>query len=1215
MGSKQPRSPQPVLWKSIDTALGAFSTDSLLAVLTAAVDAPACAAWYRHLLLLWTRIVKCPARAGVQARAADVPALLQAAVRAAPELPVLGHRPPCDPRQEVRFPIAGSRLRVHPGDLEHPPLFLRCLVSAADVLDPLVHQRYGFNFSDVMELALRHSDATVRLLAPAWPPPAATGQDPDPGCEALTDAEVDAARAVLASDLTTTAAGCRAPDRAAAALQWLTADASDLLAHGGPDECLPGRVLQVTAHGRRIPVPAAVVLSALGAAVGEVIGQMAPDGRTLQELQRRTVERLGDLLNLPAWPDQPPSPWLVDGPRMSIAVVSSLGPGLSTAVEQARETLGSAEPDRARVVVYGGPGILGREVITDTAYVHVEELAEILTGLEGDHTALACFLLELTEHPSVTGIAYLDLLDAWQMWRDRHGSLLPPGPDRDDIAFIPTYPAEPTWDRAAAWEAIDTVLSAAGMPPALGWRAARLLEAGQADLFDSGIAVMASADPPLVILARDPGPGAQGPDIDTLVGIADGLRITLTSHPNLAEHFRLPGDVPLTLLLTPGTAQIPPRDPQTSPDPDVTGIAFAVDAEHAAIALDLGPGLLECFAGDGHDGHPFLGRVLHHLVARLRTERGGRPGVDLGGFMAAWETADPVGTLNAVETWDPALAVRDTLPRGPYLRTRVLRTVAAEVRARGIPTGSYHNRAALPVCAQLLDVLESVLANHVRSYPPELAIEVARRLNAAQAARILHDRRVGASLAGPWAGNWQQEAMDPDRIAVTYALQILLETALAGPPAGDRPLDVLAVAELVDLTELMAITGITSVAAGRTLHGLTVDIDASGLFSVEDRVRQDETRQLGHLGLNIGAYQHALRALHVARQERSTPNLVDPAALFESDARTPHRFTGLQAPRGSGLTKADRLLKDQWGCGFDAIAAVLGTAVDWPADPDGLARVTADDLVAAAEQWSGLPATEIHAALRTLILTPGQLTDAREHFYTEVERRHRLVLRPLIDLGGQLIVMPWLVAAAQRVHGAYAADARLPHPEVPDNVRQAMSVYRQQLEKQLERDLHDVAHALGLPHCFQFLKEAATAAGIPELEGEVDLLVADPATSRLWVCEAKMPHRAFSPHTLLQHLQRFTDRGKGYTDKLLAKTRTIQQHADAAARACGVTEPRRWKAIPLFVTRAVEPAAFTTAPPVAFTVSEHLAAVFIHPSDPLPGYTVGAGRGIVEGSE
>lgn len=1207
MTSQQPPSPRPVLWKTIDTALRAFSTDSLLAVLSAAVDAPACAGWHRHLLLLWTRTLKRPARAGVQVRAADMPALLQAAVRAAPELPVLGHRPPCDPRQEVRFPIAGSRLRVHPGDLEHPPLFLRCLASAADVLDPLVHQRYGFTFSDVMELALRHSDATVRLLAPAWPP--AASEEPEPGYEAPTDTEVEAAQAVLARDLTTTAAACAAPDRAAGALQWLTADASDLIAHGGPDEPLPGPVLQVTAHGRRIPVPAAVTLSALAAAVGQLIGQIAPDGTTLQELQRRTVERLGDLLGLPSWPDQPPSPWLVDGPRMSIAVVSSLGPGLSTAVEQAREALGSAEPGRARVVVYGGPGILGREVITDTAYVHVEELAEILDDLEGDHTALACFLLELTEHPSVTGIAYLDLLDAWQMWRDHHDCLLPPGPDRDDIAFIPAYPAEPTWDRAAAWEAIDTVLTAAGLPPALDWRAARLMEAGQADLFASGVAVVACADPPLVVLVRDPGPGAQGADLDTLVGIADGLRITVTSHPALAEHFRLPGRVPLTLLLTPGTAQIPLQDPPISPDPDVTGIAFAVDAEHAAITLDLGPGLLGCFAGDGQDGHPVLGHVLHHLVARLRTERGDRPGVDLAGFMTAWEAADPVGTLNAVETWDPALAVRDTLPRGPYLRARVLRTVAAEVRARGIPPGTYHDRAALPVCAQLLDVLESVLADQVGSYRSELTMEVARRLNAAQADRILHDRRVGASLAGPWAANWQQEAVAPDRIAVTYALQILLETALAGPPAGERPLDVLAVAELVDLAELMAITGMTAVAAGRTLHGLTVDIDASGLFSVEDRVRQDEAEQIGYLGLDIGAYQHALRAQHVARQERATLVLVDPAALFEFDARTPHRFTGLLAPRGSGLAKADRLLKDQWGCGFAAIAAVLATAVDWPADPDGLARATADDLATAAEQWSGLPASEINAALRTLILTPGQLIDTREHFYTEVERRDRLALRPLIDLGGQLVVMPWLVAAAQRVHGAYAADARLPHPEVPDNVRQAMSVYRQQLEKQLERDLHDVAHALGLPHCFQFLKEAATAAGIPDLKGEVDLLIADPATSRLWVCEAKMPHQAFSPHTLLQHLRRFTDRGKGYTDKLLAKTHTIQQHADAAARACGVTEPRSWKAIPLFVTRIVEPSAFTTAPRAAFTVPEHLTAILTRADDPLPGYVLHGSEG------
>jgi hypothetical protein len=45
-----------------------------------------------------------------------------------------------------------------------------------------------------------------------------------------------------------------------------------------------------------------------------------------------------------------------------------------------------------------------------------------------------------------------------------------------------------------------------------------------------------------------------------------------------------------------------------------------------------------------------------------------------------------------------------------------------------------------------------------------------------------------------------------------------------------------------------------------------------------------------------------------------------------------------------------------------------------------------------------------------------------------------------------------------------------------------------------------------------------------DLPGEVDLIVADTAEHRLWVCEVKDPEGAFAPAALGRHIERFTRR-------------------------------------------------------------------------------------------
>lgn len=116
MAVKPPISAQHrhVQWKVIDGALAGFSTDSLLELLRAALDSPACARFHDHLLLLWTRVARGPGRTGARVVARDLPALMQAALHAAPGRGVMTDREPNDPRAQVCIAVAGVSWRVHP---------------------------------------------------------------------------------------------------------------------------------------------------------------------------------------------------------------------------------------------------------------------------------------------------------------------------------------------------------------------------------------------------------------------------------------------------------------------------------------------------------------------------------------------------------------------------------------------------------------------------------------------------------------------------------------------------------------------------------------------------------------------------------------------------------------------------------------------------------------------------------------------------------------------------------------------------------------------------------------------------------------------------------------------------------------------------------------------------------------------------------------------
>ncbi|MBK3647268.1 hypothetical protein [Streptomyces sp. MBT33] len=1200
----------------LDQALELYSSASVLTLLRAALESPGCARFHEHLLLIFARSLAAPARDGRAATVRDLPVLLHAALQAA-RRGITTHRFPNSPADAVRFTLKGRRYLVHPGDLDHPLPVLRSLRDTADAVDDHLIQVRGFGIDDVLELALRHTDHTVACLAAAWPP--ADEAEPMRGqitCE-VSGAEITAAAGLGIDHLTTAAADD--PERTTAALAYLTRNLNELPLLYDPGLPLLGPTLLISDGERTVPVPASTALEAVTAAAADLLDAHPAPPEALMRLRRRAATRVAGLLGLDHAPAEPEEVCRISSlsHRLEIAIVATLGDDLAVLVEKARTELSSAPAGTGRLVIYAGPRFLGREVITDTLYVHVEELTEIFSAAGGDLTKVALWVLELTEHPGCDAVAYYDVLDAWTAWSMK-ATLLPPGPAGEGGVVVEPCGWDVSWERAALWARTDDLLAATGLPPAIDWADCRLAAASEGDgqwadlrqrLNEGIVKACISTHPPLVIVATLDCDERALLDEASLAGLADGIRGTLAADASLTQHSTLPDRRPVLLHLT---ETLQPHRPAADLAPEVPDDALALqiglDEEAARIDLVLDPLFLARFT---EDGHRVLGLVLNHTIGRLRTAHGAKNGLNQADFSNAWDAAVPILTWYAGDPYAPPPAPHHYLPSStPHVRVRALRVAADAVRAAGLPAGTFTGREAVGReghASQLLTALEDGLTGQLRAHRPDLVPALVRHLNAALATRTEGRRESLTGLVHAGGKPWQEEAerRESDGAAITTALQLLIQQALITPPAGDKPTDLIALAELTALAELLLRTALVAIPASRGLHPATLTVHPSGVFTLDGATTTSGADSPEHLGLDIAAYRNAQEQAWFARARQSHPQPLAPEELFTArrGGRTPIAFTRLNPPPGSTLTQADRDLTACWGCGLDGLAAVLATAADWPTRPDGTAFTSRQDLAREAAAWSQLPETQTRAAVDQLVLDPANAAGSLDHAYAEVERRIRPTTHPLIAHDDGIIIAPWLVHTSQQLYAAGLADGRLPRPDAPAKVTGLLERHRQQQNNQLETDLAQAAARAGLPHLSRLDRGPAAAADIPGLPGEVDLLVADPR-GRLWVIEAKNPQRAVGIHKVAQNLGRFT----GYRKKLLAKAEVIRAHAAAAARACGVQTARDWTVTPLFVTRNIDPAAFTTDPQIAFTTIDHLAALLADGTEPKAGWNQSPAR-------
>jgi hypothetical protein len=1226
---------EAVEWARIDRCLARFDAGPLAVLLAAAADSPGGGHRLPSLTVLWLRCLARPPAGAVSASPAHLPQLLAAARAAAPQLRVLEDCRPADPRLLVRFPAAGQRARVHPGSLLNPVLTLRSVAATAEAIDDFVLGCHGFRLTDLLEVALRYCDHRMAVLAGAWPDSGLALDRPDPPGEELrararriartpvtvTGAEVSAA-ASAGGEPGDWIAVCEYPDRAAAAWRWATRPAAEVVVDLFPGAERLGALLAAGALGRDWPVPAALVVSAVAVAAAVLAQEAASDeqsARRMQEVtERRVLAAFGHRVVPAPVPDPqaeaagsfplPGAPVAVIVPASRHAFVTGLASGLDRdsldrSLRAAAAAVGEITPDMIqaaddtfdpsgslyRLVIHGGPVPGPAPAHRGTVWVHVDDLIaaaldadQAVTGESIGRDLLWQFLDELTSMPGVDELAAWDFTDIWELWLNT-GVLNPGG--RTGITLYPVgVPDQESWERSAAWEPLETVLTAAGMPPSWDWKFARLDEPGQATTGQYGHVFLLLADPPLVLHVQlEMNLASLGIDPAFAVGVAEGIRQTVHANPGVAAAMLAGAGTPLLCKL-----RLEAERPPDTPEDSVGCRLAAASGPPPVIELIFGADWLEYLAEDPAGGHAVLGRALAEgLRHALRLTS---PAAEA--FLARWSEAVPVATLRTRETTlPPSFQGRDRLPRSAATAARARRAIAAGIVGSEVPLRViYAGEAAVGLCTEvILPAADKALADAIAGWSPAALLAVARCLNDAYADRVRRATELSLALTAPWGQHWRATALDaPEPATITRPLELLLESLLARPTSGDINADTFEIAEAADLASEAIDASLYLHATRHRLHDLQIAVDEHGQYAITDTA----PHQAATATIDIGAYLQADRADRLRLNPQ--PLTGTPVRLTGSPRSQPQDFTRLEdLPLPGSLRTADAALKQALGTGIDGIKAVLGTAVTWTTGADDVTEVAQTRLREAAIAWSHLSPEQINAALDLLILAPGHLQTEGLPYWEQERRTHRLATRPLIRTGtGRLLLIPRRIEATMDIYAAYFLDGRLPWPPdaVPRAVADAFNNFRNRQNRELERRIFQILETAGIPFKGNIEPHHAAPFGL-RLTGEIDALAGDPARSRLWVCEVKDVSAAASPRTVADRVRKFTDPGRGYISKLLRSLTEVRASPGAAARLLGLPDPdRAWTVLPLMITRRVEPAAFTSNPAVTFVVCEDLTA-------------------------
>jgi hypothetical protein len=1194
----------------------------LVALLWAAAQNPITRRWLPTIIAGATAAFRDQVDGGAPAGPADLPALLEAVRSSYPSLGLVEDFIPANPRQIVRWRSGDNRWRIDPGLIEDPIGIMKGL-DIVSILDDEVVDALGFGIADLQELALRYMDRRLSRLEECWAQEspeflkldAATSTEHElallsiPG-SAEAEAEVDS---VLRA--------CASPEQAERALAFATVRADRLKVSAKALTPLWGETLAIQIGRRRSFVPSSLVLEGLDATANRVADRLSRRRNYRDRRQNLAKARLGEALRqtdadvlYPVDSTGSRSAVLLRTGNRHGVVLDVVSSGSLRRIERdaetAKESLSSfrvgepwvtpvgpivlpEESEVMRLVVVDGPG----RTVIDTAHrplmIGLGDLCDVVGKVE-DAVELWEFLSEVTSPPMIGRMASPGLPELWELWKE-NGTFNPNGFEVEKAA-VGWETELQCWNEAAEWEPFDRALASAGLPSSA--HSTRRAVDGSHDaqvwsLREPRHMRLIHVDPDLVVEAPLDDLGPLDPEL--VVNFAGMFLLAVDHLPAFRTAVAASGaGLRIAVLVN---SEPPESDAWTEETAWVTIAGWVEPTPCIEFGCDYR--LLVLLAHDAKAAVPIIGEAI---------------GQGLKSIGVSEQVAD--GAIEAWRTWRTPFRTEftDSAPKRPfqfarsirpYDTARVRHDLARHLKAKEFLPGTYDGDEAVQMCdGSISPALLSIFMKEIKTLDKAAMLNLAaNEIGAMHAERRRDALMLRSSMLTDWANERRYSASVGEDAAAkrTRASQLACELILGSSDGGSGT------ADRIDWAHLLAITGaMLDIATLRSQSRL-------GLQEMELVIDEQYGMSIfanGESSLDILRFDVFRRLLPMRPSEDEGQS--EPLDDDERDAvyRETMQAIGGESPQESvpfesliqhpdcpdGLRQVDHVMQLHLGTGFDAILATLRTAGSWDREGQSeFAVVPTEVLAQDAASWSKEPLSAIKAAISLLTLRSQDLVEEGNPYWLVDKRRFRLTTRPFMETrSGNIRIIPELATAVQNVFARYFVDGRLPWPDVPNEVLLAMRRYRQGQNRQLEQMAEEMAQQAGFAarRGLTPAKAAKMGVSIPSGVGEIDLLVADAASRRLWVIEVKDLQEPFAPHEMWSGVEEFVTR---YVPQLEKKVQAVSVVMADLLNVLGVEPTGEWSVEPLFVTSRVVLAAFDIRIAAPFVVVDDLVELLQSP--------------------
>lgn len=1224
-------SPKPRTAKraALRREIAMYDPHQLWALITAAASSPTTRERWQTFGYLANAALRSERSGHKAGRHSLLPRLAEMVTTESPQIRSSEDFTPNDPRQRVLVRLGDEVVRLFPGQVERPVADVDRALLVAEATDDVLIARKGFGIRHILDVCLRYVDHAIRVLEPSW----SDGPHRDDTC--VSAAEFTAALLLVESGTPEFILNSEEHRRA---LEWATCTAAELPYDPNDPNSAFGRYFRVQRDeiGQQPAwLPLAFLPEAIGYAVTTLAAEadrLSPD--TLQKFDQLSAARvrramwrftptvLGppDLDEGPATSPKNVVQWVartgsahavavqvesaLSGGRLppeSAVLASASSPASTTSSVRIPLPVGgiSFEPDTEIVpmMVVSNPGHVSVP-FSEFATISLDDLRWIASSATDD-TDLFLFCRDMfSAGSSVLPLMAFEGIDRWEWWSSNGKSLSRSGMSPTFMTIAPHH-GKAEWDLTAERSDLEVALATLGL----------------FDLRDADAVEADRSGPVAVYRYADPAPQQRNP-----LGAFDGKH----HRPDLQGWSIHIGAVPVAVQITDvswyptafpilhdlagslafGLRQIAEEWDLAHDASNIAGylieLAPADDSEcadDAAIWLDgaaVAPGasgnlciarlmvrakpLVELAANGIQGAHRAVASTIGCIV---RSAGLGEANVD--SVVQAWAREKPTLVANVIPTPTsrPNLSSPIKLHEGP--KSAADRTIAEQVHQANVEPGEYRGDSARNLENDVIAPTALRLLNdRLRSYNMEDLVHYGavqlERCVARQSEDLRQLSDAATHLNVEWDPLERHSELSAEYLTLRRCIETAIEACLRLEPPGSSEIDKVAWIEILAAAQSYLESTTRSEQLNHQLNPTSLKV--SEMYEMSVRPDKSGTASSAAAGSGV-VYDLDWNALV---QARAAEDLTPPLAGPNAPSQPIDRLVDL---------RLDAAMLAEYGASGSDVLTVLFALASWPLSEADSDVTTAErcmviqHLVESTVLGGEDDGHErIGAAVELLTSTSTALKESSWRPWQARSRQRRLLVQPLIDIGGDnIIVAPQFCLSSLSVYRRYFDQGQLPwsQPAPPKTIETALASIRESRNVALEKQVSQVMRSNGWSVIENVKENKPRRLNVPSLSTEIDAVAGRSNSATIWLLEVKDPAETFATADTRRMLDSFyvDAKKKAYATQLQRKIDDLAPHASRVAEALGLgarPEDDPYVVKPLFVTRTPIAAAYVGGP-------------------------------------